>query len=217
MKQYCSLGGGVNSVAMLLLLTDQNEEFETIFVNHGGDYPHTYAYIDYLRECGFEITEIIPDVEGCQTIYDYSIKKQIIPSWRFRWCTDKFKIRQINKYIETPCTMFIGIDYGELKRQANNKSDTVMNKFPLIDAKMCRADCVDLIKDHGLVPPAKSGCWFCPFMPNIEVRELFLNHHDLYKKALEMEQNCMKGGFYLKGRPLPEVAMASTPPLYSYL
>lgn len=216
MKQYLSFGGGVNSTAMLLLLTECGEEFETIFVNHGGDYPKTYEYIEYLRDRGFDITEIIPDVEGCHTIYDYSMKKQILPSWRFRWCTDKFKIRQINAYIKTPCNMFIGFDYDELKRQTDNKSSKIKNTFPLIDAKMRREDCIKLITDHGLVPPDKSGCWFCPFMPNSEVRELFLNHKELYDKALAMENNCMKDGFCIKGRPLPEVAMSHTPPLSSY-
>ena len=216
MKKYLSMGGGVNSTAMLILLTEQNEEFETIFVNHGGDYPRTYAYIDYLRDNGFEITEIIPDVEGCHTIYDYSIRKRILPSWRFRWCTDKFKIRPINRYIKTPCTMFIGFDYGELKRKTENASNEVQNKFPLIDAKMYRDDCIKIILEYGLYPPNKSGCWFCPFMPKSEVRELFLNHRTLYEKALAMEQNCMKDGFYLKGKPLPDVAMAHTPPLTSY-
>ena len=53
MKQYLSFGGGINSTALLLLLTDRGEEFETIFVNHDGDYPETYEYVDYLREHGF--------------------------------------------------------------------------------------------------------------------------------------------------------------------
>ena len=64
MKQYISFGGGVNSTALLLLLTDRGEEFETVFVNHGGDYPETYEYVDYLRDQGFEITEVIPNYRG---------------------------------------------------------------------------------------------------------------------------------------------------------
>lgn len=216
MKQYLSFGGGVNSTALMLLLTDRGEEFETIFVNHGGDYPETYNYVDYLRDIGFEINEIVPDVEGYHTIYEYSIDKQILPSFRYRWCTDKFKIRSINNYIDTPCTMFIGFDYGELKRSLKNKSGKITNIFPLIDAKMDRNACVDLIKGHGLDIPPKSGCYFCPFMHKLEIRELFLNHRELYDKALKMEENCSKSGFYIKDKPLPDIAMSHTPPLSSY-
>ena len=216
MKQYLSFGGGVNSTALLLLLTDRGEEFEAVFVNHGGDYPETYAYVDYLREQGFEITEIIPDVEGYHTIYDYSIAKQILPSFRHRWCTDKFKIRQINNYIQVPCIMFIGFDYGESKRSLESNLDGVTNLYPLIESKMDRNACVELIKKHDLKIPPKSGCWFCPFMHKIEIREIFLNHRDLYDKALRMEENCMKDGFYIKDKPLPVIAMAHTPPLTGY-
>lgn len=216
MKQYLSFGGGVNSTALLLLLTDQGENFETIFVNHGGDYPETYEYVKYLRNQGFTITETIPDVEGHTTIYEYSMDKQILPSFRYRWCTDKFKIRSINNYIEKPCIMFIGFDYGESKRSLKNNSDKITNVYPLIDAKMDRNACVDLIKEHGLKIPPKSGCWFCPFMRKIEIRELFLNRRDLYDKAVKMEENCMKDGFYIKDKPLRIIAMADTPPLSDY-
>jgi len=210
--QYLSFGGGVNSTALLLLLTDRCEQFETIFVNHGGDYPVTYEYVDYLRDEGFEITEITPNVEGYHTIYDYSIQKQILPSRRFRWCSDKFKIRPINSYIELPCTMFIGFDKGELKRVVDNRLTQITNEYPLVDAGMDRNDCIDIIIEHGLKVPQKSGCWFCPFMHKLEVRELFLNHHDLYNKTVALENNCMKEGFYIKNKPLPEIAMADTSP-----
>lgn len=227
-SKYLSFGGGVNSTALLLLLTDQGEEFETVFVNHGGDYPETYEYVDYLREQGFEITEVLPDVEGCKTIYEYSMKSRILPSFRLRWCTDKFKVRPMLKHAEVPCKMFIGFDYGEIKRikassgkEYNNKPSKeklhkIAYSYPLIDAKIDRNGCTDLIKEHGLDVPPKSGCWFCPFMRKIEIRELFLNHRDLYDAAVEMEENCMKDGFYIKDKPLPCIAMAHTPPLTSY-
>jgi len=228
MKQYLSFGGGVNSTALLLLLTDRNEKFETVFVNHGGDYPETYEYVNYLRDQGFEITEIIPDVEGCNTIYEYSIKSRILPSFRFRWCTDKFKVRPVLKYVDIPCNEFIGFDYGEIKRtkslsgkEYNNKPSKeklhkITYSYPLIDAKINRTDCIESIKQHGLKVPPKSGCWFCPFMRKIEIRELFLNHRDLYDMALEMEENCMKDEFYIKDKPLGDIAMAHTPPLTGY-
>jgi len=39
MKKYLSYGGGVDSTAMMLMLLDQGEEFEAIFVDHETDYP----------------------------------------------------------------------------------------------------------------------------------------------------------------------------------
>ncbi|RLC23031.1 MAG: hypothetical protein DRH93_08360 [Deltaproteobacteria bacterium] len=50
MKNYLSFGGGVNSVAMMLLLLDQKAEFEAIFVDHETDWPETYEYFDMFQK-----------------------------------------------------------------------------------------------------------------------------------------------------------------------
>ena len=39
MMNYLSMGFGVNSVALYLLMQDLGMEFEAVFVNHGGDWP----------------------------------------------------------------------------------------------------------------------------------------------------------------------------------
>lgn len=230
MKQYLSFGGGVNSTAMLLLLTDRDEEFETVFVNHGGDYPATYNYIKYLREQGFEITEAIPDYKGCHTLYDYCVEHKIIPIPQFRWCTHYFKILPYYDYIKPhlPCVSFIGFDAGEENRVERNKSrkfrykieHQIHNRYPLFEAAIDRMGCIDLIKDHGLDVPPKSGCYFCPFQKNIEWRRLFLEHPDLYKRVEEMERDRVsknKNKLYLRAdKPISDVALAHTPPLTSY-
>ena len=95
MKAYLSHGMGVNSTALMLLLEEWGIEFESVFVDHGGDYPETYEYLDYLQNQGYEITVIKPEVEGCNTILEYCRKYRIIPSFHFRWCTDKFKLRPL--------------------------------------------------------------------------------------------------------------------------
>tara|TARA_Y100000310_G_C20413341_1_gene683116 strand:+ start:575 stop:817 length:243 start_codon:yes stop_codon:yes gene_type:complete len=58
MNKYLSYGGGVNSTAMMILLNEKKIEFESVFVDHGADYPETYKYVDLLKEKGFPITII---------------------------------------------------------------------------------------------------------------------------------------------------------------
>jgi len=114
MKKYLSHGMGVNSTALMILKENQIEE--AIFVDHGGDYPYTYKYAEYPIKQGFPITIIKPDVEGFHNLYDFCIAKHLIPSRRFRWCTDKFKIKPITKFVDKPCNMFIGFCLDEVKR-----------------------------------------------------------------------------------------------------
>jgi len=228
MKQYLSFGGGVNSTALLLLLTDRGEDFETIFVNHGGDYPETYKYVDYIRGHGFEITEVVPNCRGYNTLYEYCIGHKIIPTVHFRWCTIEFKVKPYLDYIKPniPCVSFIGFDAGESRRVERSKTRKpryaierkIKNEFPLFDSGMDRAACIDLIKKHRLDIPPKSGCYFCPFQKNIEYRRLFLEYKDLYRKVEELERNRVaKNEIYLRGgKPISDIAMSHTEPLTSY-
>ena len=48
MPHYLSMGFGVNSVALFLLMERLGMDFEAVFVDHGGDYPETYEYAKYF-------------------------------------------------------------------------------------------------------------------------------------------------------------------------
>lgn len=228
MKQYISFGAGVNSTALLLLLTDRSETFETVFVNHGGDYPETYAYVEYLKNEGFKITEVIPNCRGYTTLYGYCFGQKIIPTVHFRWCTIEFKVKPYIDYIKpnVPCTSFIGFDASEEKRVERNRTRKprlaierkIKNVFPLFDAGIDRESCIEMIRDHGLRVPPRSGCYFCPFKSKKEYRQLFLEHPDLFRKVEELERNHVsKNEIYLRGnKPISEIAMTHTPPLTSY-
>lgn len=218
-KKYLSHGMGVNSTAMMLMLWDKGEKFENVFVDHGGDYPFAYEYCEYLRKQGFEITVLKTFVEGCHTIEEYCQKYNYLPSFKHRWCTDKFKIRPMKKYFEKPCVCFIGIAFDEQKRVKNIRFDkNIENRYPLIEEEMDRGACIDIIKDYGLAVPNKTGCWLCPFMRKIEVRWLYLQHPDLYRRRKQLELDCIKEDFYLtNGVPIHKVAMEGIPDICRYL
>ena len=219
MKKYLSHGMGVNSTALMLLLDDEGIEFENVFVDHGGDYPETYEYVKYLKDKGFEITVITPDVEGCKTIEEYCWKCRIIPRiWR-RWCSDKFKVRPFGKYVDKPCVCYIGFGIDEEKRSLNLKArKEITNNYPLIEHKIDREGCIKIIKEHNLRVPRRSGCWLCPFMRKGEMRQLLLNYPILYERRKYLEKNCQRNeGFYFSNKPLEVIAMENTPPIQRWL
>ena len=202
MKKYLSFGGGVNSVAMMLMLLDQGDEFEAIFVDHETDYPETYEYFDmfqeYLRKLFLpQITVLKPDVgtiekKRFKNLYDYYFFKRISPSIFVRSCTDKFKVTPVQKYVRTPCFMLIGIDAGEAKRAKISMKKGIENRYPLIEQEIDRQGCKDIIKSHGLPIPVKSGCYVCPFQRKDQWIELRKKHPDLFCKAVQMEETCKK-------------------------
>jgi len=215
---YLSYGGGVNSTALLVL--NENKIDEAVFANHGGDYPDTYDYVKYIERQGFPITVIKPCVEGFDNLYDYCIYKRLIPSRMFRWCTDKFKINPITKYVNTPSKMLIGFCLDETKRVKSEfrYRKGIVGQYPLITNEITRKDCIQIIKNAGLKVPRKSCCYFCPFSRRLEARELLLNYPDLYQKCKLLEKNCMRDDIFIHGNvPLSDVAMEKVPSILSFL
>jgi len=191
LKNYLSFGGGVNSVALYLYLLDQKVEFEAVFVDHGTDWPETYEYVDMFKK-KYPLTILQPKVTGYDNLYDYCLHYSIVPSFMFRWCTDKFKIRPIYKYVRTPCFMMLGFDVGEAKRAKISVNKGVENRFPLIEAEINRAGCKEIIKSHGLPVPIKSGCFICPYQRVGQWKELRIKHPDLFCKACQLEKATME-------------------------
>lgn len=203
MKRYLSFGAGVNSTALLLYLEKENVEFETIFVNHGGCWPETYDYVSYLREKGYEITEIIPEDQGCHTILEYCYKMHIVPGVKRRFCTDHFILRPIRQYIEKPCVMYIGLSADEKQRARTSGRKSIENKYPLIDAGITREGCKEMIRAAGLREPMRSSCYFCPFMSKFAAQELKGIHPDLFDEVVKLEKECNSSGYYLMPRNVP--------------
>ena len=215
MKAYLSFGGGVNSTALLIHLEERGENFEAIFVNHGGDWPETYEYVEYLREQGYEIKEIIPNEAGCKTIIEYCYHYHIIPVMQRRFCTDHFKLRPINRYIKRPCIMYIGMSRGEEKRTRESGKKGIKNQYPLIEAGITREGCKALIKSRGLKEPPRSGCYFCPYITKTDARKLWRTHPDLFREVVQLEKDCNNPGHHIKakGVSFEQFADVKTPDL----
>jgi hypothetical protein len=217
-RRYLSFGGGVNSTALLLLLTDEGAEFETVFVDHGADYPETYEYVAMLQAKGYPITVIKPRAYGeFEGLYDYCEASKMVPVRMMRWCTDHFKIRPLYAYFERPCEVLLGIDAGEERRAKDSRDREITNLFPLVERGIDRAGCVAIIEAHGLTVPMKSGCWFCPFQRRSQWIALNRDYPDLWCRALSLEhmslvsQQERKPGMdpvYICDRPLAEVIRA---------
>ena len=208
MRKYLSYGGGVNSTAMLLLLLDEGWEFESVYVDHGCDWPETREYVQMMAE-RYPITILKPSVEGYDNLYEYATNYSVIPSRRLRWCTDKFKVRVLQKYFERPCFSMIGIDTDEAKRAKMGCMDGIENRFPLLEYDINRQGCVDIIEAHGLPVPIKSGCYFCPFQRVGQWKKLRSDHPELFCNARKLEMNEVedrikrgKKPCYLVDRPL---------------
>lgn len=89
----------------------------------------------------------------------------------------------------------IGYDAGEGHRATDKKENTLGKGlhetyfYPLIEWRWQRAECVEAIARHGLKPPGKSSCFFCPAMKLGEVIKLRQEHPEHFRRALALEEN----------------------------
>ena len=190
-------------------------------MNHETDMPETYEYLQYLKDQGFKITEIKPNYQGYSSLYQYCYDKQFLPSIYLRWCTYRFKLHPIWKYVEVPCEMLIGIGFDERQRAFNGYTKTkkvrqIKVKYPLIEKQLTRNACIDIIKDHGLKIPSRSGCFICPYMSPKQVKWLYINHREIFDKIEALEKNRDNGQHHLLKKPISYYVPKNMPSLEKF-
>lgn len=241
-KLVASYGGGVNSVAVQILLKRLGVvPIATVMVDPGDEWKKTYQYRDeimqpWLRSVGFPpITTITRAEEGrhrsrawrLETLRGECLRTKSLPSVAYGWkkCSQKYKgdtqrwwIRRQPWALETwrefrvailepgKRTKFkvrvdgerlikvIGYDVDEMRRvrrafQDPWENDRFVPFYPLVEAKLGRDECEELIASEGLPIPGKSACKFCPNNKLAEWERLRREEPEGFAEAVEMSQN----------------------------
>ena len=194
MIKIASFGCGVDSVAGLLLAQEQGIEYnEIIFADTLEERPETYDYLKYFEEkSGFKITKVVSHLGS---IYDWHFKKNSQPSKYNHWCSSKWKINPIRKYLRKKYgkkerfEMNIFIDHSEFHRMRKPDVKYIDNKYPLVEQKLDRESLKKYIISKGYELPIKSGCYMCPFTTKKGWIDLRNKHKNLFEKSIEMEKN----------------------------
>ncbi len=191
-----SFGAGQNSTAMIIMMKNNGIKIdEIIYSETGNEMPQTYIFLkEFKKWClknNLKFVEVKSELGSVKSYYE---EKKIIPYRMFRSCTDKFKVRPINKYLkekykDQEITIFMGIANDEVKRAEKmiNKKK-IQYKFPLIEKKIDREGCIKIIKEEGLSIPVKSGCYFCPFQSKKEWVKLYKKYPDLFEETILFEK-----------------------------
>lgn len=210
MKRILSLGVGVNSTALLVLKAQGKVEFDVaVFADTGGEHPETYRYfheviLPFCMEHEIELARVKSDKPP---LYDFYFSKHIIPTRRFRHCTDHYKIKPLKKYAmqkypDEEIQFLIGFATDE----AHRAKEDCGSVYPLLELGIDREGCKRVIIEAGLPLPIKSGCYFCPFTKKQGWLNLLNNHKALFVKAEELEKNCSRyPEFTLTNKPLERV------------
>ncbi|MCI0371328.1 MAG: hypothetical protein L0214_08090, partial [candidate division NC10 bacterium] len=116
-----------------------------------------------------------------------------------RQCTAEYKIRPIQRKlrellgvrprqrVRREVLALLGISVEEAHRMRPSRTPLIRNAYPLVDARMGRGDCVDLIRAQDLPVPKKSACVFCPYHAGTYWLELRDHYPEDWAQAVRMD------------------------------
>ena len=199
-----SLSGGKDSSALAFFIKNNMPELhkniEYVFADTEHEIPETYDYLNKIEVfTGKTITRLKP----YKSFDDLLIATTFLPSHSHRWCTILLKTQTFRHYIQTKfkqdgeegiVNLYIGIRADERDRAKASGQDNLINeKFPFIEYNINKQDVEDLLINEGIGYPdyykwrKRSGCYFCFYQSCMDWINLYENHPDLYKKAMEYE------------------------------
>ena len=234
-----SYGGGVQSTAALILAAQGRIDFQTfLFANVGTDSenPATIRYFDevavpFAEGHGLQLIELEKTRNGLpDTIYQHILESPSsigIPVYMAtgapgnRSCTIDYKVKVVEKWLRKhdgyPAEIGIGFSLDEFQRMTTaHDTEKKRNVYPLIDLRLTRADCLQIIQQAGLPTPPKSSCYFCPFHSMKVWQEMRLKQPGLFQKAVELEafinrkRDAIGKDHVWLSRKLKPLAMATT-------
>ncbi len=117
-----------------------------------------------------------------------------------RQCTYNYKVELILKHVRQLASIkrgqtsigvvqWIGISLDEVHRMKPSSVKWSEHRWPLIDIRMNRHDCLLWMQDHDYPEPPRSACVYCPYHSNTEWRRLKEREPESFAKAVRFERD----------------------------
>lgn len=214
-ERIFSFGGGKQSMAVLVLGARGLLQYDAyLFSNVGEDseHPDTLRYFrevaqPFAARYGLNLLEVRRERRDKrpETVYSRLMgpTKSIGIPVRMsngapgnRQCTVDFKIKVVAKWTkqhgatrEHPCTVGIGFSVDESHRMTDRITEGhEVPEYPLVDRKITRSMCIDIVREAGLPPTPKSACYFCPFTKLVAWQRMAEQNPALFAKAVRVEE-----------------------------
>ena len=205
MTEILNYGGGTQTVAMCILVVRGilPRPDAIIAADTGREMPTTWEYANahmrpLLEKHGIELHIASHDLATLD-LYDKhgsTLMPVYTKTGKTRtFCSGEWKARVVRRYarrvlnLPTPITNWIGFSLDEARRVKGDDG----RKYPLLDLKLTRNDCLEIITGEGLPIPPKSRCWMCPNQTNDQWLEVY-NNKELWTNAVNLDEE-LRAGF----------------------
>jgi len=227
MLHVISLGAGVQSTTMSLMaahgeITPMPDC--AIFADTQSEPAAVYKHLEWLRSPGvlpFPVQVVTAGDLKDEIASPANVDRIAIPAFTanqdntgmlFRQCTRNHKVRPISKAVRKMlqvgsrkppgilATKWLGISLDEASRMKPSREPWIEHRWPLIDLRMNRQDCLRWLERHDYPRPPKSACTFCPYRNNDEWRALTT---DEFAAAVELERRFIDRKIFLHRSLVP--------------
>ena len=221
MLNIISLGAGVQSSTMALMaaggkITPMPDC--AIFADTGAEPKKVYEWLDWLErrlpyrvhrvQAGNLRDEILGAMRGKNRMDARPPFFTLSGGMLNRQCTQDFKILPIQKKVgelishrpgarwplDVRVIQWIGISCDEAQRMKPSRLACIQHRWPLIEMKMTRADCLQWLGESGwqgesgFDRPPKSACTFCPYHDNAMWRDMKINDPESFADACAIDE-----------------------------
>lgn len=87
---------------------------------------------------------------------------------------------------------WLGISLDEVERMKHSDVKYITHRWPLIEKRMTRNDCINWLQRHNLEVPVKSSCVFCPFHNRRAWYDMKAENGADWQKAVQVDEAIRK-------------------------
>lgn len=189
-----SLGAGVQSSTLALMMAKGEIEpcDHAIFADTQAEPQEVYDYLAYLTPMLPFPVHIVTagniEEDFYQALSDPAVRCGQPPFmvWNhdkqlggrlWRQCTKEYKLTPLRRKVRELCggkpvVQVIGISLDEAHRMKPSGVGYITNSYPLVEMGITRQDCLNWMKANGYRMPAKSACYFCPYIDDARLRDM---------------------------------------------
>ncbi len=216
-----SLGAGVQSSTMALMAACGEitpMPVAAVFADTGDEPSEVYDYLAYLEPLLPFPVHRVQRSRLSEHLFEWGhsqIPAYVPGSIGKRQCTMHWKIRPLQKEfrrlagIQGKQTKGIrviswqGISVDEIERAKPSREHWLESRFPLLEKRMRRRDCVTWLAANGFKEPPKSACVYCPYRSTAQWRASKLKGGEEWELICRVSDALAKRGEFLTSECKP--------------
>lgn len=227
--QIWASGGGVQSAAIAALIVrgELPKPHLAVIVDTEREQSSTWAYMDgvivpalakvgvtlhRVRKSDYATVDLYGGEDGDSLLLPAFTTQRGAVGKMPGFCSNEWKRRVMQRWATaqgvTAATIWLGISVDE-KQRMSFVAGKWENRYPLVELRKNRGDCVALVERMGWPSAPRSSCWMCPQHHDREWREIKVERPEDWRQAVAFDREIRERDphVYLheSGAPLDQV------------